>query len=125
MKTILIVDDDESIRKLVAACLRKSDCRLIQADHGELAVALATREKPDLALVDIILPGGDMDGFGVSQMLKNLPETRNCRVILMSGKVGGLRHGQAATAGADAFLEKPFHPMTLRSLILGFFGPHI
>ncbi len=123
MYKILVVDDDESVRKLVAACLRKTDWSLRQADHAEQALEMAARETPDVALIDIVLPGDSLDGFAVSRALKANPGTRSCRIILMSGWRRPLDPDGLASVGAHAFLEKPFNPMTLRSLISDLMRP--
>lgn len=116
MKTILVVDDDESVRKLVAASLRKTDYRVVQAETGQQAIDLAKQEKPDLILMDIILPSKAMNGIDVTKMLKDMPGFEDCVVLLMSGREtpGGEDFKEI---GASDFFKKPFSPVALRQKI--------
>lgn len=121
MKKVLVVDDDASIRKLVAASLRKQDVNVFQAITGAEAVALSKQEKPDLIVMDIIFPGQNKSGITVAEQIKQNPENTNCKILLISGVVS-VNNEDMALAGADAFLSKPFNPIELREKITSLLG---
>ena len=118
MKTILVVDDEESVRKLVVASLRKQDFRILHAETGEQALVLAAQEHPDLILMDIFLANTDLDGLAVSEEIKAHPETSDCMIILMSGRKTGLSKEKCLEVGAHSFFRKPFSPLELRQQII-------
>ncbi|RMF31104.1 MAG: response regulator, partial [Chloroflexi bacterium] len=70
MKTILIVDDQMEVRTLVDVTLRIGDYRILQAASGDEALEIARREKPDLILLDVMMPNSSLDGFEVCRRLK-------------------------------------------------------
>jgi len=112
MKKILIVDDRIEVRKLVEVTLEVENYQLLQADSAEKALEIARREKPDLILMDIMMPGG-MDGLEATRILKKDPETKNCAVIILTamGQEYDLIEGKKA--GADDYFIKPFSPLDL------------
>ena len=112
MKKILIVDDQVTIRDLVEAALRSDQCLVLHAASGELALEIAAAEKPDLILLDIMLPDG-IDGYEVARSLKMDPGTRKTPIIALTAKVQQADRQQAFAAGFDDYLTKPF---TLKDL---------
>ncbi len=111
-KKILIVDDEKDIRDLVEVTLLRSDHLVIKADSGDKAVEIARIQKPDLILMDIMMPG-KIDGLEATRVLKNDPETRQCTIVLLTAK-GQLADRQEGTkAGADDYFVKPFSPLEL------------
>jgi len=112
MKKILIVDDDAGIRELVDTTLRSDDYQIFQAENGEQAIELAKAEKPDLIIMDIMMPG-DVDGLETTQILKNDPETKNCQIIMLTGRGQKDDREKSLEAGADDFFAKPFSPLAL------------
>lgn len=117
MKTILVVDDEAYVRKLVAACLRKTQFRILHAEDGDQALAMAAAEKPDLILMDVVLSGAGPNGLQATKLLKSNPETAFHRVILMSGRKPEIKPEDWKAAGAVAFMVKPFNPIELRETI--------
>ena len=104
-RRVLIVEDGIDSARSLAAVLRAMGHTVEYAINGYVALGVAKRFKPDAALLDIGLPG--MDGFEVCSALKDDPETRHIRVIMLSA-YGEDRHRQrAAAAGCDAHLLKP------------------
>lgn len=103
---ILVVDDLEANRRLLEAKLTGEYYDVLTASRGEEAVQLARREKPDLILMDVMMPGG-IDGFEACRRLKTQAETRHIPIIILTtlddrdSKVRGLQ------AGAEEFLTKP------------------
>jgi len=112
MKKILIVDDREEVRELVQATLEMDGYKLLQADSAEKAIEAARQEKPDLILMDIMMPDG-MDGIEATRILKQDPETRNCRIIILTAKGQDYNRTEGMKAGADAYFIKPFSPLAL------------
>jgi len=75
--TVLIVDDTVVVRKLLSKILQKAGYRLVEASNGNDAIEVALREKPDLILLDVVMPG--KDGYTVCEELKSLDEVATIR----------------------------------------------
>jgi two-component system phosphate regulon response regulator PhoB len=112
---ILVVEDEEEIRELVAYTLVKQGYRVIPAESGEQALRSVRSETPDLVVLDLMLPG--MDGLEVCRTLKRDPETATIPIVMLTAKgeesdiVAGLE------LGADDYLTKPFSPRVLMARI--------
>ncbi len=113
MKTILIVDDHERIRELVAATLGDiGDYKILEAKNGEEGVALARESNPDLILMDVSMPG-KYDGFEAVRLIKADPATNGIHVIMLTA-MGQLTDKETGRqAGADGYFVKPFSPVEL------------
>jgi CheY-like chemotaxis protein len=109
--TILIVDDEEPVRELVALLLQDGGYRTLQAIHGAQALELMAKEHPDLVISDVMMPV--LGGAELCRRLKAMPETRRIPVILMSSAGRRL----ADSTGSDAFLAKPFDLTELEALV--------
>jgi DNA-binding response OmpR family regulator len=103
---ILIVDDDELIHKLLGAILQKAGFSCLDALGGPEGIELAKSERPELIILDIMMPG--MSGFEVMRALKSSPETASIPVIFLSGKFHNREKAMARELGAADFMEKPF-----------------
>lgn len=109
---ILVVDDLEANRRLLEVKLGEQYYEVLTAQRGEEAVQLARRERPDLILLDVMMPGG-IDGYEACRRIKAQPETRHIPVIILTtlddrnSKVRGLQ------AGAEEFLTKPIDDVQL------------
>jgi len=112
MKKILIVDDRLEVRELVEVTLRVKDYRILQASSGEEALEMVQSEKPDLILMDIMMPGG-MDGLEATRTLKNDPSTKDCTIIILTAKGQKTDREKGLEAGADDYFVKPFSPLDL------------
>ena len=112
MKKILIVDDDIQIRGLVDVTLRSDDYQIFQAENGQQAIKIARAEKPDLIIMDIMMPG-DIDGVEATRIIKSDPETKSSAIIILSGKGQDAERGKGFSAGADDYFTKPFSPLEL------------
>lgn len=112
MKKILIVDDDAGIRGLVDTTLRSDDHQIFQAENGEKAIEIARAEKPDLIIMDITMPGV-IDGLEATRILKNDTETKNCQIIMLTGRGQKDDREKSLDAGANDFFSKPFSPLAL------------
>ena len=102
---ILIIDDDQDIRRGLAVRLRANDYDTLHAEDAVSAIRTAQTETPDLILLDIGLPGGD--GFSVMDWLKTVSSLACVPVIVVSARDPLLSKNRALTAGAQAFLQKP------------------
>lgn len=112
MKKILIVDDQEEIRRLVKATLKISQWSVITSDCGLDAVEKAKKERPDVIMMDISMPG-DMDGLEATRTIKADPSTRSCVVIMLTSKGADEDMALGYQAGADDYFVKPFSPLAL------------
>jgi two-component system alkaline phosphatase synthesis response regulator PhoP len=108
MPKILVVDDDESVRKLVTFTLSDLGHEIVEAADGEEAVKVAVREKPDLIVLDIMMPG--MDGLQVLRELRRIGVKRDTRVMLLTAKSQEVDFALGYNLGADDYLTKPFDP---------------
>ncbi len=112
MKKILIVDDQLEVRELVEVTLRTQDYQILKAENGDQAVELARAEKPDLILMDIMMPGG-MDGLEATRIIKENPETKDCVIIMLTAKGQQADRRKGLDAGASEYFSKPFSPLEL------------
>ena len=112
MKKILIVDDQSEIRELLDITLKSENYDIFQAESGQKAIEIAKREKMDLIIMDIAIPGG-IEGIETTQILKNDPETKNCKIIMLTGRGIETNRKKSLDAGADDFFAKPFSPLAL------------
>jgi putative two-component system response regulator len=102
---ILIVDDESSARLALATLLRREGFEVTGVGDGAAALAECTSFRPDLILLDIVMPG--MDGFEVCRRIKATPETRLTPVVLITGLSATEDRIKGINAGADDFLSKP------------------
>jgi CheY-like chemotaxis protein len=103
-KILYVEDNDDNVFMLKPRLERKGYTVIIAAD-GEAGIALAQREKPDLILMDLELPG--IDGWEATRQLKNLPETSSIPVIAVSAHAMSGDRERALAAGCDEFEAKP------------------
>lgn len=110
-KTILIADDEIYMLRLLDATLRKGDFRVLQVRNGADALKSADAERPDLIIMDVMMPG--LDGLSAIHQLKQNDTTSKIPVIVLSSKGHALTKVEAELAGASLFLTKPFSPNQL------------
>jgi DNA-binding response OmpR family regulator len=109
--TVLVADDDEDILLLVTARLRRDGFEIVQARDGEQALALLRERRPDLAVLDVGMPG--LDGLEVLQAIRADPELHDLRVLLLTAKAQESDVRRGFDSGADAYMKKPFSPAEL------------
>ena len=117
-RSILVVDDDEAILQLAAACIERAlgrEYRVLLARTGEEALATVGRERPDLILLDIILPG--IDGFEVCRRLKDSRTTSGIPIIFLTGRIEQADVEEGLSLGGDGYVMKPFNAVTLAAQI--------
>jgi two-component system phosphate regulon response regulator PhoB len=108
---ILVVDDEPDIAALVAYHLAKRGYRVSTANDGSEALKVATAERPDLLVLDLMLP--ERSGFEVLQELRARPETQAMGVILLTARTEREDRLRGLTLGADDYVAKPFSPEEL------------
>jgi DNA-binding response OmpR family regulator len=114
MKKILAVDDHVHIVRLIQVNLEK-EFQVITASDGEEGMAKAREERPDLILLDVMMPR--KDGFTMLAELKEDPELRSIPVIMLTVKAQNSDIVRGLHEGAQYYLPKPFHPSELHSLV--------
>ncbi len=108
---ILIVDDELNIRELIKFNVEKEGYKVLEADNGQTAVSMAKTEKPDLIILDLMLPG--IDGLEVCRIIKNSRETAAIPIIMLTAKNEEIDKVIGLELGADDYLTKPFSPREL------------
>jgi two-component system, OmpR family, KDP operon response regulator KdpE len=109
---VLIADDEPRITKLVALALREDGFRVVTAAGGLDALRKAEQQRPDIALLDIVMP--DIDGI---EVMRELREHRPVPVILLTAKGSTAEKARGLDLGADDYLAKPFHPDELAARV--------
>lgn len=112
MTKILIVEDEETIRKLERINLEMEGYEVVEAASGEEGLEVAKRENPDIVLLDVMLPG--IDGFEVCRQLRAME--REVGIIMVTAKNQDIDKIEGLEAGSDDYISKPFNPreLTLR-----------
>jgi DNA-binding response OmpR family regulator len=116
MKRILIVEDQADIRELIRMTLEIEDFDIHEAESGDLGLQMARQLKPDLVLLDVMMPGS-LDGFGVCGHIKGDASLRKMKVVILSAKGQDHDKQQGKQAGADGYLTKPFSPRQLLDVV--------
>jgi CheY-like chemotaxis protein len=114
-KTILVVDDSPTVRKLIAGKLEKSGHEVFCSNDGVEALEVLESLQPDLILLDINMPR--MDGYQVCKLIRTNPATRDVPVVMISGKDGFFDKVRGKMAGTTGYITKPFGPETLMKAI--------
>ncbi|MGO9571180.1 MAG: response regulator [Desulfomonilaceae bacterium] len=112
MKKILVVDDLEEVRQLLTTTLVRARYQILTAGDGSMAVAMVKEQKPDLIIMDVVMPG-TMNGLEATRILKRDPETRACPIIILTGKDLTKDFRTGLDPGADSYFAKPFSPLKL------------
>ena len=104
-KTILLVDDDPDIRSALQTVLERKGYRVLTASDGNMGLAVAERELPNLVIVDMMMP--KKSGFLVLEKLKGRPDG-GPKVIMITGNEGSRHRAYAEILGVDDYIRKPF-----------------
>jgi two-component system, OmpR family, phosphate regulon response regulator PhoB len=112
MKRILLVDDETDVRELLENTLMRKDVEILQAGTGKEAVALTRQFRPNMILMDIMMPGA-IDGLEATHILKADSRTHDSKIIILTSKDCIQDVEEAMNRGADANLCKPFSPLEL------------
>ncbi len=114
-KLILVVDDSPTDRKIATEACKAKGFKTETAEAGEDALEKAVALKPDLILLDVILP--QKNGFQVCRQLKSSPDTENIKIIMVTSKSQDSDRFWGIKQGADAYLTKPYTDDELQSLV--------
>lgn len=109
---ILVVEDQDSIRRMIEALVQARGYQVTAVSSGAKAIDVALTDAPDMVLLDLNLPG-QYDGFDVCQRLRNDPTTRTVPVVIISAMDDDESRARATAAGATAYYTKPFSPIAL------------
>lgn len=120
-KTILIVDDELSILVPLQFLMEKAGYLVKLAQSGKEAIEKIAEIRPDLVLLDIMLP--DLDGYEIYQMIRERPEWAAIRVIFLTAKNRDADIAKGIAMGADAYITKPFSNTQLLTMIHELIGP--
>jgi DNA-binding response OmpR family regulator len=112
---ILVVDDDSFMLGLLVRLLSGAGYDVLAADHGDLAVETAERERLDLVLLDVVLPG--VDGYSVCRRIKALAQNASVPVIFLSGLFRFEDKARGVAAGGIDYIVKPFDTKALLSRV--------
>ncbi|GAA2371877.1 response regulator [Dactylosporangium salmoneum] len=121
MPTVLLVDDDRDVRSMLETVLDGAGFDVAAHDNGRAAVRDALRRVPDLAVLDVSMPG--MSGLDVCRELRAHPETAQLPIVLLTALGQWLDVASGFAAGADDYVVKPFSPRDLLQRIEQLLGP--
>ena len=113
--TVLIADDEPSMRLLVRATIESDQYEVLEAGDGEEAWDLIRQYKPSVILLDVQMPG--RTGLEVLALIRSDPSLKATRVIMLTAKALKADMELGLTAGADLYLTKPFSPLDLLTLV--------
>ena len=112
---VLVADDDDDILLLVTTRLRRDGFEVVAARDGDEALALARAQRPQVAVLDIGMPG--LDGLEVLAQIRADEKLRDTSVLLLTAKAQESDVRRGYTAGADAYVRKPFSPAELSARV--------
>ena len=118
--TILVVDDDPEIVTMLTTRLTKRGYKVSSASDGTSAIELAKREKPDIVLLDVMMPG--KSGWEVARSLKHDPVTEHVKIVMVTAIGEKTNELTAPIYGADAHVDKPFEFEKLEKVISNLVG---
>jgi CheY-like chemotaxis protein len=110
-RRVLVADDEPAMRLLARVNLEVEGVEVIEAGDGLEALEVATRERPDLVLLDVMMPG--LDGWEVARRLAAAPETRELPIVFMTALAGIDDRRRGFEAGGVGYIVKPFDPIVL------------
>jgi phosphate regulon transcriptional regulator PhoB len=108
---ILIVEDEPDIRKLVQYNLTQEHFKVLEAEDGEQALKIVQRDKPNLLILDLMLPG--LSGIELCRILRDRSDTAKLPILMLTAKAGETDRVLGLEMGADDYLTKPFSPREL------------
>jgi two-component system response regulator DesR len=115
--TVLVADDDPSLRAAARVTLATQGWTVIEASTPDECLALARRHRPEVLLLDVNFEGHRRDGYAVCRELKSATDTRSIRIVLFTARDDPEGRAFASAVGASAFIVKPFGPQDLADLL--------
>jgi CheY-like chemotaxis protein len=114
-KTVLIADDEPSMRLLVTATIASDRIAVLEAADGDEAWALIERHRPELVLLDVQMPG--QTGIELTHRIRSDPSLFGTRIVILTSKAQATDVASGLAAGADLYLTKPFSPISLLAYV--------
>ncbi|HZA19473.1 MAG TPA: response regulator [Actinomycetota bacterium] len=111
MRKLLIADDEPGIRRLMRVTLQSDRYEIVEAADGEEALAQARQHRPDLILLDVMMP--KRSGLDVCRILKDDPATADIAIIMLTARAQDSDIKEGEDAGSDGYFMKPFSPVAL------------
>src|SRR5512140_3030388 len=111
MANILVIDDDLDLQQMLRLMLQRGGHKVITTGDGNDGIAKAKQLKPDLAIVDVMMPG--MNGFQVVRQMRNDPDTSNTAILVLTARAQAVDREAALAARADDYMAKPVSPNEL------------
>lgn len=115
MYKILVADDEKALRMLVKGTLEIGNYNIIEAENGVDVLYMAATEKPDLIILDVMMPG--MTGYEVCEEIKSKDEFKDTKILILTAKGQQTDKEKAEKVMADYYLSKPFSPAKLLSVV--------
>jgi CheY-like chemotaxis protein len=112
---VLVVDDQWAMRLLVRVNLQSELVNVLEAENGHEAIEIAQRERPDVILLDVMMPG--IDGFETAEILAVDPRTRDVPIVFLSARAEHASQARGLAMGAADYITKPFNPARLLEAI--------
>jgi DNA-binding response OmpR family regulator len=112
---VLVIDDEQSIRMLCRVNLAASGMEVLEAANGDEGLELARSERPDLVLLDVMMPG--RDGWTVARALADDPETREIPIIFLTARADAADRRLGQRLGGVGYVVKPFDPVYIGELV--------
>ncbi len=116
MKKVLVIDDQYQIRRMVRWSVEHAGFEMHEAPNGEIGLAMALAVRPNLVLLDVMMPGR-FDGLEVCRQLRARPEMAQTWIVMLSSNDSPQDRERGKKVGANAYLAKPFKPAQLSNLI--------
>ena len=113
--TVLTIEDQPDIRRLIRMTLEFKGFKVLEAGNGEEGLALAQTGRPDLVLLDVLMPG--IGGLSAAKRLRADPALHNIPIVMLSALGSASDIDAGLDTGASAYLTKPFSPVTLLELV--------
>lgn len=117
LRTILLVEDFDDTRLMMKLWLVKNGYRVLEAETGEEAISVAQRERPDLIIMDVMMPG--MNGLDATQRIREYQALRRTPIVAVSAYGADEYRSVAIEAGCNEYVSTPFEPSALAELIKG------
>jgi two-component system phosphate regulon response regulator PhoB len=111
LRKLLIADDEDGIRRLVRLTLESESYEILEASDGEETITLAREHKPELILLDVMMPR--RSGFEVCRALKGDPATSQITIFMLTARAQESDQREGRAAGCDGYFMKPFSPVAL------------
>jgi DNA-binding response OmpR family regulator len=119
-KKVLIVEDEATSRKIITLAIQKLGYKLLYANDGDEAVRMALEHRPDLIIMDMMLP--KVDGFKATQIIKQTHDLKGITILALTARTGSYDEARSREAGCDDYITKPFRVNHLREKLIKYLG---